>query len=301
MTSGYNLGVDAGRSEVEARSKKGIVAFSSAVSRAGKLLNPQYLKGDLEIEVDGQKYWVGDLAEREGKRFKTHNFGDTKANPILKIQVIAAAIYSGLSTAKINLGILVPVDGYTKEERRKIRELLKGDHHFAFWLVEEEKTPPIEKRGTLTINDKILIAQEGAAAYWASPTDEATQTLDFGAQTINYAYHRKDRAYINDYSGTIPEGWEILKEKHGLRDLDDDQLEEHEARKIAKELVDKAFDEVSLKGWSTRNKTQVFGGIAHLAFDYVLAKFPKATITAKPRNGNVDGLYKLLTEVFGDE
>lgn len=297
------LAVDAGRSEVEARSKKGLVTFSSAVSKAGKMKNPQYLEGDLEIEIDGEKWWVADLAKREGKRFKRNNFGESKVNDpsVLKVQIIAAAIYSGLASARINLGTLVPIENYTKEERKKIRELLKGDQHFAYWLVEKNKQAPVEKRATLTINDKILITQEGEAAYWANPEDEDTQTLDFGAQTINYAFHRKDRVYINDLSGTIPEGWEILKDRHGLRDLEDYELDEKESRKIAEELAKKAIDEVNLKGWSPRKKTKVYGGVAHLVFEYIMKEFPRATIAANPRNGNVDGLYKLVLEVFENE
>lgn len=295
-----NLAVDAGRSEVEAKSVNGLVTFSSAVSKAGEQLNPQWLKGDLEIELDGKRWWVADLAEREGSRFKVNNFGKSKASDVLKIQVIAAAIYSGLVSHTINLGILVPITGYTKEERKRIRELLKGTHHFRFWLVEEHKKPPVERAGYINVNEKILISQEGVAAYWSSPQNEATQTLDFGAQTINYAFHRKDRVYINDMSGTINEGWEILKEKHGLRDIPDDELNEQEARKIAEELVQKAIDEVKLKGWTPRYKTQVFGGVAHLVKDHVMKHFPNIVISAQPRNGNVNGLYNLLNEVFKD-
>jgi plasmid segregation protein ParM len=299
-----NLAVDAGRSEVKAKSINGLVTFSSAVSEAGKqLLNPQNLKGDLEIELDGKRYWVGDLADREGGRFRVKNYGKSKAQHALKVQVIAAAIYSGLAGRTINLGVLVPITGYTKEERKAIRELLKGTHHVRYWLVEEHKKPPVERSSTITINDKILITQEAVAAYWSSPQNETTQTLDFGAQTINYAFHRKDRVYINDMSGTIDQGWEILKEKHGLRNIPDDELNEKEARAISEELVKKVVDEVKLKGWDSRYKTQVFGGVAHLVSDHVAKYFPNISVLGNPRaarNANVNGLYNLINEVFKD-
>lgn len=296
------LAVDAGRSEVEVKSMNGIKVFPSAVSEAVRVHNPQLLEGDLEIEVDGQKWWVGNLAEREGSRFKRNNFGDSKADPILKVQVIAAAIYSGLASGSIELGILVPVEGYTKEERKKLGAILKGRHEITYNLVEEAKKPAKNKSCILTIEDKILIAQEGAAAYWSQPQKEDTQTFDFGAQTVNYVYHEYKNGqstYVNDFSGTIQEGWEILKRSNPEIGVSrDEHLEEEELVKLASSLAQKAIDEVNLKGWSKRVKTQVFGGVAHLVFPYIKKAFPKAVMPHSPRNGNVEGLYNLMEEVF---
>jgi hypothetical protein len=167
--------------------------------------------------------------------------------------------------------------------------------------VEENKKAPVERTCELTIESKILIAQEGVAAYWSSPQSEDTQTFDFGAQTVNYVYHQYlngERTYVNDNSGTIFEGWEIMKEKYGLRGLRDDQLEASESSSIAEELAHKALDEVKLKGWSPRVKTQIFGGVAHLVLPFIKKEFPKAQLSKHPRNGNVEGLYKLMEEVF---
>lgn len=296
-----NLAVDAGRSKVATKSINGLFTFPSAVSKAYELKNPQYLKGDLEIEMDGERKWVGILAEREGGRFKVSNYGKTKASPELKFQVIAAAIYSGLVGREINLGVLLPIDSYTKEERKAVRELLRGTHHFRYWLVEEPKKPPVEKAGSITINDKILISQEGVAAFWSNPQDETTQTFDFGANTINFAYHQRGRIYINNMSGTIDNGWEILKKNHGLEGISDEELDEKEARKIAEELAKKAIDEVKLRGWDKRFKTQIFGGVAHLVKDHIMKEFPNIIIPGSPRdarNANVNGLYNLVNEVF---
>lgn len=292
------LAVDAGRSEVEARSERGVITFPSDVSKAKRMNNPANIKGDLEIEIEGHKWWVGRLAKEEGGRFKRNNYGKSKADKMLKIQVIASAIHCGITNGFIDLGLLVPVDKYTKEERTNIRSIVRGTHTFTYWFVEKDKEKPEEKKGEITINDRIIISQEGAAAYWSHPQDEQTCTLDFGAKTINYVFHKANRVYNNSLSGTINHGWEIMKDDHGYRGIDDSEIDLKVKQEMAEELAQKLIDEAGLKEWDTNCITQVFGGVTDLVFPYIKAYFPRAVKYPDPRNGNVNGLYKLLEGIF---
>jgi plasmid segregation protein ParM len=295
------LAVDAGRSEVEAKCKDGIKVFPSAVSEAIEQNNPQYIEGDLEIEVDGKKWWVGQLAEREGSELKVSNFGESKADPILKVQVIAAAIYCGVEGERIDLGILVPVEAFTKDERKKLKALLKGEHKVTYSLVKDTKKKPKTKSTIITIEEKLFITPEGAAAYWSDPQSEDTQTFDFGAKTINLVYHQcknNEAVYINSKSMTIWYGWENVKASNGLRNVKDELLEEEEAIRLSSALVRKAIDEAKKLGWSERVKTQVFGGVAHVVHPHIKKEFTRSYIPQFPRNGNVEGLYANMEEVI---
>lgn len=291
------LAVDAGRSEVELKFDKGMDKFPSAVAIAKDLKNPANALKDLTIHIDGESWWIGRLAEKEGNRFKRNNFGKSKADPILKVQVIAAAIYAGITEGEIELGVLVPVDQYTKVERKKIRALLKGHHKFTYWLVEKKGLSPEEKKGEVIINT-VLISQEGVAAYWSHKQEEYTQTFDFGAKTINYCCHDEAQDLVNLNSGTIDEGWEIMKDIHDLRGKSDATLSDDQKEMMARELAQKAIDEVKLKGWSPEYKTQVFGGVAREVLPYIQQEFPHALTYPNPRYANVNGLYSILEDVL---
>ena len=291
------LAVDAGRSEVEIKCETGVRAFPSAVSVAKTRNNPEYYLNSLEIHIDGEKWWVGKLAETEGKRFKRNNFSESKADPILRVQVIAAAIYAGLSQGEIDLGVLVPVDNFTPEERKAVRALLLGQHRFTYWLVEKSRTEPTAVKGEIDIT-RVMISQEGVAAYWSQKQEECTQTFDFGAKTINYCFHNEDQEYDNLSSGTIDDGWEIMKHMYGLRGVSDKSLPQDKVDLMAKELAQKAIDEVKLRGWSAHYKTQVFGGVADIVLPYIKQVFPRAETYPNPRNANVNGLYTILEDVL---
>lgn len=308
LARGALVAIDAGRSEVEVKTKNGLKTFPSAVAEMTEPhLNPQWIKGDLEIVYKGRRWMVGQLALREGRRFKKQNYGKSKADITLVIQMIAACIYSGITVGPVNLGTLVPILGYTKEERKSIRELLRGEHDFTYELVEENKQKPVVRTGRIFVNSKILISQEGATGYWSSPQAEPVQTFDFGAYTINLAYHdyipdsEIPRVYINDKSTTIYDGWAILKQKNGFEDVHDQFIPLEKRRGMAEQLVGKAVDMAKQLGWNENTKTQVLGGVADDAFEYVLKKFPRAYMVAQPRNANVIGLYNLMTEVFPHE
>ena len=286
------LAVDAGRSEVEVMSKKGICVFPSVVAPVYKELNnPANIKNDLEIHMDGKKWFVGDLADREGSRSKRNNFGESKVNEILRVQIAAAAIYAGLSTSKeIELGILVPITDFTKTERKKLTDLLHGTYTGTYWLVKEAKKEPKKKTFTFEIGKDIVISPEGVAAYWSDPQEEDTQTLDFGAQTINFCFHRfKDggATFIEDFSGTITDGWETLKESN--KGIKRDNL--------ADIIANTAIERVNKLGWSKDLKTQVFGGAAEFVYPYIKEAFPYAELGDVARNANVIGLYNYMEEV----
>lgn len=289
------LAVDAGRSEVEAKWESGFKAFPSDVSYAKELKNKAGAVDDLEIHMDGQKWWVGKIASKEGKRFKFNNFGQSKADTILKVQVIASAIYAGLSEGEIELGVLVPVKEFTKEERGKIRNILRGTHKFSYLLGEKKGVEAEEKKGEIIIN-KVLIVQEGVAAYWSNKQDEHTQTLDFGAKTINYCVHDDEQIIDNMSSGTIDGGWETMKDLNDLRGENDSKIDDQKKEEMSRELAQKAISEVRLKEWSSEYKTQVFGGVAKDVLPYVQQEFPRAVVYPNPRNGNVNGLYNILEE-----
>lgn len=196
---------------------------------------------------------------------------------------------------QIEPGVLVPVKEFTKEERKKIRNLLRGTRKFSYYLVEKKGMEAEEKKGEVIIN-KVLIVQEGVAAYWSNKQDEQTQTLDFGAKTINYCVHDDEQIIDNMSSGTIDGGWETMKDLNDLRGVADSKIDSDKKEEMARELVQKVISEVELKEWSPEYKTQVFGGVAKEVLPYIQQEFPRAVVYPNPRNGNVNGLYNILED-----
>lgn len=295
------LAVDAGRSEVEFKSETNMGEFPSSVASAIDLPNPALVEKDLELEIEGEKWWVGRLAQVEGEGRERNNFGKSKADEVLKIQVLASVIYAGLAGKSIDLGLLVPIINFTDDEKLRIRKMLKGTHEVKYSLVKEFKKKPELKETKIIINDRILISQEGAAAYWSDPQCEDTQVLDFGAKTINYAYYNYDNGqsiYVNTKSSTEDMGWETMKHKFSLSHKKDRNMEPEEVEKVARELAKTAIEVIDKRvKWSPDNLTQVFGGVAEQVFPYIKKKFPRAYIPNDPRNGNVIGLFNTLEEV----
>lgn len=290
------IGFDNGRSKVAAATVLGIHQFSSKVSEGFEMKNPQYLDGDMEIEWNGQWYFVGDLADREG-RYSRSNYGKTKASEVTLLQLFAACWLNRVE-GDVNLSMVVPIDDYIPEERKKIRELLKGTHTFNIRGVRIRKQVP--KLETWTINVlQVLISQECETGYWVDPLNESTQTLDFGAKTVNYSFHNKDRIPINDFSGTMSDtGWEVIKEKEGLLEYDDDELDPVEVDKITSALSKRVCDHVLKIGFKTRYKTQVMGGVAGKVIDEIKQIFPNAYIIPQPRQANAIGALRRGREVF---
>lgn len=293
--------VDAGRSEVEYKSSTVLGAFPSPVAEAVHQNNPVWIEGDLEIEIDDKKWWVGNLAKREGGGRDRSNFGESKADEILKVQVIAAVIYADLTESDIDLGVIVPVKKLVKEETSAIKKLLIGTHEVKYRLVKQTRKEPSTRECAIKINEKLLIAQEGAMAFWSDPRDENTQILDFGAKTINFAYYDyydyKRPTYINSNSGTeFSVGWETIKQQFGFSKKSDDQINPNDISKMASSLAKTAINESGKLNWDKDCLTQIFGGVAHVVYPYIKEKYPRAYVPEDPRNGNVVGLFYTLEE-----
>jgi plasmid segregation protein ParM len=294
------LAVDAGRSEVEYKSSTLMGAFPSPVAEAVHQNNPVWLEGDLEIEIEGKKWWVGNLAKREGGGRDRSNFGESKADEILKVQVIASVIYADLIESDIDLGVIVPIKKLVKEETNAIKKLLIGTHEVRYKLVKQTRKEPSTRECSIKINEKLLIAQEGAMAFWSDPRDENTQILDFGAKTINFAYYDfylyNKPTYVNAKSGTEWNGWETTKQQFGFSKKNDDQINVNEIKKMASSLAKTAINVSGKLDWDTDCLTQIFGGVAHVVYPYIKEKFPRAYVPEDPRNGNVIGLFHTLEE-----
>lgn len=290
------LGFDNGRSLVKTMSDTGFQEFPSAVSEARELKNPQNRQGDIEIIYQGQRYFVGQLAEREGL-YTRYGFGDTKGSDLTLIQLLAACWLHGIY-GQVNVSMGTPVDSFTSEERKAIREKLVGEHHFTVKGCRYDKVVPKEEHWAVEVQ-KVLISQECVAGFWADPQDTATYTIDAGAKTTNYSSYDQNRNYIERESGTLKFGWEQVKAAEGFEDVEDHELEEEEIQQVATAYAKRILDEVQKRGWNRpRRPVQLIGGMAERIHDTIKEVFPKAYVVPDPRRANVVGYYKLGRRIF---
>lgn len=291
------LGFDNGRSMVKSATEKAYHEFPSAVSEARELKNPQNKAGDLEIVYNGQRWFVGSLAEREGLYIR-YGFGDSKGEETTLLQFFATCWIHNIY-GQVNVSMGTPVDAFTKEERSKIRGILKKEHHFTVKGSRHEGEIAREEHWTVDVQN-VLISQECVSGYWADPQDGATYTIDAGAKTTNYASFDKDRTYIEKESGTLDIGWEGIKANEELDKIDDNELDEEEIQKIAAAYANRIVDEVQKRGgWNRPRRTvQLIGGLADKIEDAIRKTFPKAYVVPEPRRANAIGYYKLGRRIF---
>jgi hypothetical protein len=262
------VAVDAGRAYVKTVVGNQKFSFPSKVSKARQRTFVQTLEDDMEIHYQGKEYFIGQLAEREGS-FTRQMMTESKVN-IETVLLILTALFKAGAIGDVKLVTGVPINMYKEDERTRLRAKLEGEHEVIL-------------NGTYRkINiTKAAITIEGGAAYWIHRRMGTVRIVDPGARTTNYATF-KDGIFIDRESGTIPKGW--------------DNVREADPEEMAAMIVG------HLGGmWETTDVVELIGGKAQeLVEPFKRVGFLYATTFDDPKYANALGYYALGKETLGE-
>ena len=265
------IGLDIGRNKVKAYSKDHKIVFPSRVGewRERKLTSG----GDYELEYNGQKYFIGDLAEESycvremATESKIHD--ETK---LLFLTVLAIA-----NQSEYNVIIGLPV----------IQHILAVKESFITFLSGKYSVKLNGNWRHFSLSN-ISIVAESAGAYWSevlnfrgevinlSMTNDLVRIIDIGSRTINYCTIN-NKKYLDKDSGTLPYGTIELENAGNNK--------EQFSRKIIADLS---------KNLRNLNGTILFsGGGSILLYEYLKQQYPNSILCDDPLFANAKGFYKM--------
>lgn len=254
------VAVDCGRSYVKVRTENRTFMFPSKVSAWRKRNYRQELEGDLELMYQGRKWFVGKLAEREGE-FTRQAMQETKAVEETLLLTLTAIHLAG-AKGKVDLVTGLPIGNYTDRERESVRKLLEGHHEVT-----------LNGQTSRFYVQRVYTTIEGGGAFFATPRSGLVRIIDVGAKTTNYVTF-KDKIFIDRESGTMPIGWESVRESN------------------EREMADMIAATVS-KTWGPDDVVILIGGIAQRLEPYLQGHFRYAYAMSNPQTANVRGYYEV--------
>lgn len=302
------IGCDIGRGDTKVFSDKDVFKFPSYVAEARTLdLESGEMKSDsnnmehLSVEIDGDKFFLGELARREGgsREYQKDKVKHRNTIPLL-LTSIALASPDKYCKAKVVTG--VPISDY-QTQGKKFEKEITGSYRI--------KLPHKEVYLQLLKNN-ILTFPEGAGAIWnellddhgqlleTTLTDQVIGVLDVGWKTVNFAVLRKMQ-YDDGASGTLPMGlskaFKIYYKRISRRyDLSPSQAEKSLISKGQQELIrlsQEIQDQISMWWTNGLELDCVFiaGGGGKALFDHL--NFQKKRLLDEPQMANAEGYYKV--------
>ncbi|QOY37998.1 ParM/StbA family protein [Anaerobacillus isosaccharinicus] len=150
------VGGDFGRRNVKIFTGQKMFHFSSVVGEARERnLDNGYVRGDLEVQFEGEKYYVGDLAERESD-FRRYMMTKHKHHDDTKLLALTALHQAGVTEVRLITGL--PVNSHKEENKKKLKQLLQDRH---------EITVNGEKKTIIIMSVDITV--EGGLPFGANP------------------------------------------------------------------------------------------------------------------------------------
>lgn len=251
---------DFGRKNVKVVTAKKMFYFSSVVGEARERnLSSGNLKGDLEVEFEGENYYVGDLAERESDFYRSM-MTKHKDHDDTRLLALTALHQADVTEARLITGL--PIASHNDANKKRLRQLLQGR-----WEITVNG-----ERKTIVIRS-VDVAVEGGAAFWSKPQDGIVRVIDGGSKTINYVT-LNNRRYVDRESGTLDFGFETNKSSN------DKQL----VARIAGELG---------KKWDSDDLIWTAGGKANVIAQYLNPYFHNVEAMPNALYANAMGFYKM--------
>lgn len=265
------VSIDTGRDSIKPLNKK---QFRSVVGDWQKrnLSND----GNYEVEINNEKYFVGDLALSESVACR-EMATESKIHIETKILFLTAL---GLTATEENPFIItgVPIRQFTTETKENLEKLLCGNY------IIRINNFPVKR---ICVNS-ITIAPEGGASFWYALSKNQSleigkkRIVDIGSRTINYATI-DGKKYINKDSDTL---------QYGCLKLKDDRITlEQLAHKIVADLS-KAWLEYD----PDNDLILLTGGGSILLGDILKRHFKKCQLIDDPIFSNVQGYYRMGVE-----
>lgn len=192
------IGMDGGNKNVNIFGKHGGLMFNSELGEyRERNLRDEFSKDDIVYEFNGVKGFAGTLATFESQ-FSSSMMGDSKAHDEFLIRVLLGLHRYTDDTNEFKIVVGQPISKHNAKEKLKIKSLLEGSH-------------------TITVNDvtkeihieRVEVAAEGGAAFWASPRQGKVHIMDFGSGTVNCAT-LIDGRYVDRDSFTLADGMNTL-------------------------------------------------------------------------------------------
>jgi plasmid segregation protein ParM len=289
------IGADIGRCEVKLCSSGEYVRFPA---RVGEWQQREISSGgDYEVEIDGEKWFVGELALLEshfGRRMVEQN----KANQELLIELLAGLYLIMEPDADILLVTALPIDQYSAANREALRKLLRGRYSVS---VNHGQTKEI-------VLDRIDITWEGAGIYFDFVTDDFgageylwlaernVHICDIGSRTCNLLTVSGGK-YVSRLSLTDNSHGTLLLENsaRGAKRISESNKEQF-ARAIKALVSSNWLDADYGSGCDHDSDSDVLifaGGGAKLIEQYLREYYPSALFPVDPVLCQVSGLYKM--------
>lgn len=232
--------------------------------------------GNYEVEINNEKYFVGDLALDESVACR-EMATESKIHIETKILFLTAL---GLTATEEDPLIItgVPIKQFTIETKEKLEKLLCGNY-----IIRINNSTSKRVR----VNS-ITIAPEGGASFWYALSKNPLlangkkRIVDIGSRTINYATVN-GKKYNNRDSDTL---------QYGCLKLKDDRITlEQFAHKIVADLS-KAWLEYDPEN----DLILLTGGGSILLGDILKKHFKNCEIIEDPIFSNVQGYYRMGVE-----
>jgi plasmid segregation protein ParM len=274
-------GIDAGASFVKAVSVDSVKKFNSMICpyRELRMTNGDNLdEGSYIIEFRGEKFFAGNIAERESIGGRKPG-GISKAHNETLLRVLLYLHQFGSATSKIAVG--QPIEGMVEEEKNRIKDMLKGKHEFT--VNGETKTLKIEE---------VAIVPECAAGFYSleDRPEGTVNTIDAGSTTINYCQVMND-FFIDKASGTLNYGTETNKSIN--------------IKNMAESIIAETRNT-----WNKHDQVFVCGGVAEQILPHLKEHFENISLIQNtkyythgvrnysPQFSNAFGLYNIAKAVF---
>lgn len=203
------LAIDLGRGYTKGKTLEGEFRFVSLIDQAVDLTIYQKLDGDMILEEeDGNTYFVGNLAFRDGKGLKRKPTTDSKATDDT-MRLFHAGLYrANIKSGTVSIMTGVPKSNIETGDHKKLKSRIEGTHRFK---INGEKCEVIVQHCWVTVEGGIIYNYL-QTLNMIPDNAKKVRVIDPGAYTTNYATYTKNLdgkwIYTNGESGTISRGWE---------------------------------------------------------------------------------------------
>lgn len=231
--------------------------------------------GEYEVEVDGQRCFIGELAHQES-RFKRENVSRSKIHEETKTLTLSAIALLAQDD-HINLITGLPVEQHKPAIKQSYIDLLSGRHRVK-----------INGRVVDFVINDMAVSIEGAGAYWHAVLNLSRSELmrgnvrliDIGSRTIN-ALTISGKRFVDLDSFTLNYGCIEVKNAGG-----DDLVCEQFVRRIVADISGHWLD-------FENDLILLTGGGALLLENDLKKIFKKAQIINEPVYANALGFYSM--------
>jgi len=269
------IGVDSGRQGVKAVTEGNRRIFIPSV--VGEWRKRKISEGgDYEVLINGQQYFVGELAAMES-RFRREMTSRSKIHEETRVLTITAIALLATPGEEIRIVTGLPVDQHILEIKQEYTRLLSGCH-----TIKINDGP---QREIVLTDNGIAITIEGAGAYWSEVLRERKfsgkfRVLDLGSRTIN-ALTINGTRFVDVDSFNLDYG--CLEVQNACNNPNDG---------VAEQLARRIYAELSQR-WMDLNDELVLlaGGGALLMEQWLTRHFKGAQILEDPVYANALGYY----------